>query len=64
MNSLCATNWLLLALLTALLLDVGLRLADRPAVAETFQLDHCITAKPNDKPEAYLHTAHHTYTGP
>ncbi len=64
MSSLRATNWFLLAILTVLCLDLGVRLAERPAVAETFQLDHCITAKPNDKPEAYLHTVHHTYTGP
>ena len=63
MNSLRATNWLLLAILLGLLCDVGLRLAERPAAAETFQLDQCITPTPGDKPSGYLHVVTHPYAG-
>ena len=63
MNSLRTTNWLLLAVLVGLLLDLGLRFSERPAIAETFHLDSCITPAANDKPASYLHVVSHPYAG-
>ena len=63
MNTHRMTNWLLFGILLALLMDFGQRWTSSPAVAETFQLDHCITEKPNEKPAAYLHVVTHDFGG-
>ena len=57
------TNWLLFGILLALLMDFGQRWISPPAVAETFQLDHCITEKANEKPAAYVHVVTHDFAG-
>jgi hypothetical protein len=54
------TNWLLLGILMVLTAHLGLRFLDGPvAVAETFQLDNCITLSPGEKPEGYVHVVSH-----
>ena len=63
MNTRRMTNWLLFGILLSLLMDFGQRWISPPAVAETFQLDHCITEKPNEKPAAYLHVVTHDFGG-
>lgn len=62
MNTLRATNWLLLGILLALVARLGLQLLPT-AIAETFKLDTCVTAFPNDKPASYLHVVPHTFSG-
>ncbi|MDO8730734.1 MAG: hypothetical protein Q7J69_06105 [Candidatus Omnitrophota bacterium] len=57
------TNWLLFGILLALLMDLGQRWMSTPAVAETFQIDHCVTQKPNEKPASYLHVVTHDFAG-
>ena len=53
------TNRLLLLILIVSLAHLFLALADQPLGAETFRLDSCITPRPKDKPEAYLHVVVH-----
>ena len=59
MGSLRTTNRLLLGILLALAADVAIRLDVPAALAETFQLDTCITARPHDKPASYVHVVTH-----
>ena len=63
MRDLRTTNWLLLGILLALLGHLALKLGAAPALAETFQLDSCITQKPNEKPASYLHVVSHNLSG-
>ena len=63
MNTLRTTNRLLFALLLVFLIDIGLRLGATPAVAETFQLDDCITVEASEEPNAYVHVVTHGSVG-
>ena len=63
MKSLRTTNWLLLGIFLALLAHLGVRLGLPTAIAETFKLDTCVTAFPNDKPASYLHVVPHSFSG-
>ena len=60
MNSSRVTNGLLLMIAFALLAHLALALSNRPAGAETFQLDGCITPRPGDKPAGYVHVVVHS----
>ena len=59
MSSLRVTNLLLLFIAITSTASFVLTLVDRPAAAETFQLDTCITPKVSDKPAAFLHVVTH-----
>lgn len=50
---------LLLLIFIALVIDIMLKLPARKAVAETFELDKCITATMNEKPAGYVHVVSH-----
>ncbi len=63
MNDFRTTNWLLLGILLALLGNLALKMGAGEALAETFQLDSCITQKPNEKPSTYLHVVTHDLSG-
>jgi hypothetical protein len=63
MRELRTTNWLLLGILLALLAHPALRMGAGEVLAETFQLDACITQKPNEKPASYLHVVTHDFSG-
>ena len=63
MESRRMTNWLLFGILLALLANLGQQWLNTPAIAETFQLDHCITQKAHEKPEAYVHVVTHDFAG-
>lgn len=56
------TNGLLLGILLALVAHLGARFLDgrEEAVAETFQLDNCITASAGEKPQGYVHVVTHS----
>jgi len=59
-----AKNWetrdtLLLLIFLALVIDILLRLPVQRAVAETFELDKCITTTPTEKPGGYVHVITH-----
>ncbi len=53
------TNILLGGILLILLVDLLMRIPTPKAVAETFELDRCITSSPNEQPTAYLHVVSH-----
>jgi len=59
MASVRVTNALLLVIAAALLANLMLMWADQTATAETFQLDGCITDKPYERPQNYLHVVMH-----
>lgn len=59
MNSRGLTNGLLMVVAVLLLIHLGLALSHPSAEAETFRLDACITDRPGEKPEAYLHVVTH-----
>jgi hypothetical protein len=63
MKTLRMTNWLLFGIWLALLAHLGVRLGLPAAIAETFKLDTCVTAFPNDKPESYVHVVAHNFSG-
>ncbi|OGX46539.1 MAG: hypothetical protein A3G38_04680 [Omnitrophica WOR_2 bacterium RIFCSPLOWO2_12_FULL_51_8] len=50
---------LLLLVLLMLAVNAFLSLRPRKLEAETFKLDDCITARPSEKPAAYLHVVSH-----
>ncbi len=50
---------LLLLVFIALVIDILLRLPVHKAVAETFELDRCITTTANEKPGGYVHVIQH-----
>ncbi|MDI6606760.1 MAG: hypothetical protein QME65_06440 [Candidatus Omnitrophota bacterium] len=50
---------LLLLIFLALVVDILLKLPARTAVAETFELDRCITASPGEKPGGFVHVVTH-----
>lgn len=51
---------ILLFLVTIMLLiNTFINLQPRRVEADTFRLDDCITAKPDNKPSAYLHVVSH-----
>ena len=64
MGTMRLTNWLLLGILLALLAHLGMRFDQGVAMAETFQLDRCITSLSQERPEAYLHVVTHRFAGP
>jgi hypothetical protein len=53
------TNALLLMIAVALLGHLVLAFTDRIVVAETFRLDSCITDRPSERPNSYLHVVTH-----
>ena len=59
MNSVRFTNGLLLIIAVTLVAHLVLALASHPVVAETFQLDSCITQRPSERPTSYLHVVTH-----
>ena len=59
MDSIRATNWLLLIIAVALIAHLGLMLVNQPVTAETFRLDSCVTDRPSDRPGSYLHVVTH-----
>jgi hypothetical protein len=63
MSSLRLTNWLLVGIFLALVAHLGIRLAIPSVIAETFKLDTCVTASPNDKPATYVHVVTHNFAG-
>ncbi len=64
MESKRLTNGLLAVIAFALLAHLILALGDRGVIAETFQLDNCITSRTGDKPTAYLHVVSHGTSEP
>ncbi|MFH0763329.1 MAG: hypothetical protein V1925_05540 [Candidatus Omnitrophota bacterium] len=50
---------LLLLILIALVIDIFLRLPAGKAVAETFELDRCITTSAAEKPGGFVHVITH-----
>lgn len=50
---------LLLLIFIALVIDIFLKLPARTAVAETFELDRCITVQPQEKPGGFVHVVTH-----
>lgn len=50
---------LLLLILIMLVVNTFLGLPIRKSEAETFRLDSCVTVKPTDKPDAYVHVVSH-----
>lgn len=54
-----ARDTLLLLIFIALVIDILLRLPAQRAVAETFELDKCITVGANEKPGGYVHVISH-----
>ncbi len=63
MGDLRTTNWLLLGILLALLGNLALKMGAAEVLAETFQLDTCITQKANEKPASYVHVVTHDFAG-
>ena len=63
METIRATNWLLLGIFLMLLAHLVIRSGAAPAVAETLRLDNCITTFPQDKPSGYVHVVTHTFAG-
>ena len=59
MNSQRTTNILLTIIAAALLAHLGLALTNQPVTAETFRLDSCVTDRPSDRPNSYLHVVTH-----
>lgn len=55
MKSMTVTNFLLALIAILLLANLLVKLPVSKVEAETFKLDDCITAKPGDKPAAYVH---------
>ena len=58
MNNPRTTNWLLAGVLVLLGVQLGMQL-ERPAQAETFWTDSCITERISDAPQRYLHVVAH-----
>ena len=50
---------LLLLILVSLVIDILLKLPERLAVAETFELDKCVTTQPQEKPGGFVHVVTH-----
>lgn len=50
---------LLLLIFIVLCLDIITRLPVSKCIAETFELDKCVTATPNEKPGGYVHVVTH-----
>lgn len=63
MKNLRTTNWLLLGILLALLGHLAVKVGAGEVLAETFQMDSCITQKPHEKPASYLHVVTHDLAG-
>lgn len=59
MGSSRVTNTLLLVIAVALVGHLILTLFSHPVIAETFQLDGCITQRPSERPGSYLHVVTH-----
>ena len=59
MQKMKITDWLLLLVLLALIINILLKIPVSKATADTFRLDDCITSQPDDKPAAYLHVVNH-----
>lgn len=59
MDSRRLTNALLLVIAVTLVAHLMLSLASYPVIAETFQLDNCITSRPSERPTSYLHVVTH-----
>lgn len=54
-----ARDILLLLIFIALVVDILLKLPAKRAVAETFELDRCITVNPGEKPGGFVHVVAH-----
>lgn len=50
---------LLLLIFVALCLDMITRLPVSKCIAETFELDKCVTTTPSEKPGGYVHVVTH-----
>lgn len=50
---------ILVLILAALCIDIAMRLPISKCVAETFELDKCITATASEKPGGYVHVVTH-----
>jgi hypothetical protein len=59
LKKVCLRDVLLVTGVALLALNLAVSLRQKKAEAETFRLDDCITAKPTDRPQAYLHVVAH-----
>ena len=58
MDNVRVTNWLLVGILVVLLLQM-LGRSEPVAQADTFLIDNCVTSKPSETPQQYLHVVTH-----
>ena len=58
MSDVRMTNWLLAGILVVLLLQM-LGRSEPVAHADTFLIDNCVTSKPTETPQQYLHVVTH-----